>query len=192
MNNKELKFDEKARFSLAKGVSTLTRVAAKTMGREGNFTILEQRFGSPVVTKDGYYSIRNIQLEEKFENQGCELAKEGARKTADEAGDGTTTYCVLLNAIIQQGLGAVASNRSQMDIKKGIDKAVELVTENLKKIHEQFKNTKLILVCGSNWKKVPGADYVKKINGEIVQPPFYEKLSTNNVINKIFKTYNQR
>ena len=65
-------------------------------------------------------------------------------------------------------------------------------TDNMKKIHEQFKNAKLILVCGSNWKKVPGADYVKKINGEIVQPPFYEKLSTNNVINKIFKTYKQR
>lgn len=64
-------------------------------------------------------------------------------------------------------------------------------TENIKKIHEQFKDAKLILVIGSNWKKVPGADYVKKINGEVIQPPFYEKLSTNNVINKIFKTYNR-
>lgn len=62
-------------------------------------------------------------------------------------------------------------------------------TENLKKIHEQFENTKLILVCGSNWKKVPGAEYIKKINGEVVQPQFYEKLSTENIINKIFKVY---
>ena len=62
-------------------------------------------------------------------------------------------------------------------------------TENLKKIHEQFENAKLILVCGSNWKKVPGAEYIKKINGEVVQPQFYEKLSTKNIINKIFKTY---
>lgn len=62
-------------------------------------------------------------------------------------------------------------------------------TENLKKIHEQFEDTKLILVCGSNWKKVPGAEYIKKIKGEVVQPPFYEKLSTNNIIHKIFKIY---
>lgn len=134
MNEKELVFKEDARSKMAKGVETLAQVAGATMGREGKFTIISQIYGAPKVTKDGYYSIRQMNLVDKFEDQGCELAKEGARKTADEAGDGTTTYAVLLDAIIKGGLGAIAANKSPREIKRGIDKAVKLVCENLTKM----------------------------------------------------------
>ena len=176
INKKEIKFDGVARAHLAEGVKKVSQVAGATMGRMGKFTIIGLQFGSPKVTKDGYYSIRNIKLEDKFENEGCELAKEGARKIAEEAGDGTTTYTVLLNAIIQKGLSAMASDRNPREIKKGIDKAVKIICNNLKTMAVKIdKDSDMIervaTISANNDPEIGGhiADAMKKLknNGMI-------------------------
>ena len=134
MNNTEIIFNSKARKKLKQGVDIISDVAAETMGQQGNYTIIERKFRSPKATKDGYYSIKDIELKDSQMNQGAQLLKEAAKKTADEAGDGTTTCCVLSREIVTKGLNMIEAGSSSTDIKRGIDKAVKVVVKDIQKM----------------------------------------------------------
>ncbi len=127
-------FESEARKKSVSGVSVVANVAAETMGQQGNYTIIQQPYGSPKVTKDGYYSIRRVILEDAQENQGAQLLIEGAKKTAEEAGDGTTTYCVITRELVQKGVNMIESGSSRTDIKRGIEAAVAKVTKAIDKM----------------------------------------------------------
>ena len=129
---KEIKFDIKAREELKKGVDALANAVKVTLGPKGRNVILEKKFGAPHITKDGVSVAKEIELEDKFQNIGAQLVKEVASKTADDAGDGTTTATLLAQAIINTGLKNVAAGANPMDVKRGIDKAVAKVVECIK------------------------------------------------------------
>src|SRR6516225_5464792 len=129
---KQLFFDIEARNKMKRGVDTLTNAVRVTLGPKGRNVVLEKKFGAPQITKDGVTVAKEIELEDLIENMGAQMVKEVASKTADIAGDGTTTATVLAQAIIAEGLKMVAAGANPMDLKRGIDKAVSLVVENLK------------------------------------------------------------
>ena len=129
---KEIKFDIEARNQLKKGVDQLANAVKVTLGPKGRNVILDKKFGAPQITKDGVTVAKEIELEEKFENIGAQLVKEVASKTSDDAGDGTTTATVLAQSIIAVGLKNVTAGSNPMDLKRGIDKAVKIVVEDLK------------------------------------------------------------
>ena len=130
---KLIKFDSEARDGLRRGVDALANAVKVTLGPKGRNVIMEKSFGGPSITKDGVSVAKEIELEDKIENLGAQMVKGVASKTADVAGDGTTTATVLAQAIINQGLKNVAAGANPMDLKRGIDKAVEVVIEDLKK-----------------------------------------------------------
>ena len=130
--SKLIYFDIEARNKMKKGVDTLANAVKVTLGPKGRNVVLERKFGAPSVTKDGVTVAKEIELEDPIENMGAQMVKEVASKTADIAGDGTTTATVLAQAIISEGLKMVAAGANPMDLKRGIDKAVSLVVENLK------------------------------------------------------------
>ncbi|MDR9441092.1 MAG: chaperonin GroEL [Schleiferiaceae bacterium] len=130
---KDIKFNLDARDGLKKGVDQLADAVKVTLGPKGRNVVIEKSFGAPSVTKDGVSVAKEIELEDKLENLGAQMVKEVASKTADLAGDGTTTATVLAQSIYNQGLKNVAAGASPMDVKRGIDKAVELIVENLRK-----------------------------------------------------------
>ncbi len=136
---KELKFSEDARSNILKGVSKLTDAVKVTLGPKGRNVIIDKKFGSPTSTKDGVTVAKEIELEDQFENMGAQLVKEVASKTSDIAGDGTTTATVLAEAIYREGIKNVTAGANPMELKKGIDLAVETVIEGLRK---QSKETK--------------------------------------------------
>jgi chaperonin GroEL len=129
---KQLFFDIEARNKMKKGVDTLANAVKVTLGPKGRNVVIEKKFGAPSVTKDGVTVAKEIELEDAIENMGAQMVKEVASKTADIAGDGTTTATVLAQAIIGEGLKNVAAGANPMDLKRGIDKAVIKVVENLK------------------------------------------------------------
>ena len=129
---KEIKFDIKAREELKKGVDQLSNAVKVTLGPKGRNVILDKKFGAPHITKDGVSVAREVELDDEFQNIGAQLVKEVASKTGDDAGDGTTTATVLAQSIINEGLKNVAAGANPMDVKRGIDKAVKLVVENIK------------------------------------------------------------
>ncbi len=129
---KEIKFEIKAREELKKGVDALADAVKVTLGPKGRNVIIEKKFGAPHITKDGVSVAREVELEDAFQNIGAQLVKEVASKTGDDAGDGTTTATVLAQAIVNVGLKNVAAGANPMDIKRGIDKAVAVVVENIK------------------------------------------------------------
>lgn len=129
---KQLYFDIEARNKMKKGVDTLANAVKVTLGPKGRNVVIEKKFGAPSVTKDGVTVAKEIELEDPIENMGAQMVKEVASKTADIAGDGTTTATVLAQSIISEGLKMVAAGANPMDLKRGIDKAVSLVVENLK------------------------------------------------------------
>lgn len=131
--SKQLFFNTDARSKMKKGVDSLANAVKVTLGPKGRNVVIEKKFGSPAVTKDGVTVAKEIELEDPIENMGAQMVKEVASKTADVAGDGTTTATVLAQAIITEGLKNVAAGANPMDLKRGIDKAVELVVANLKK-----------------------------------------------------------
>ncbi|MFN5760938.1 MAG: chaperonin GroEL [Sphingobacteriales bacterium] len=131
--SKQLFFNIDARAKMKKGVDSLANAVKVTLGPKGRNVVIEKKFGSPAVTKDGVTVAKEIELEDPIENMGAQMVKEVASKTADVAGDGTTTATVLAQAIITEGLKNVAEGANPMDLKRGIDKAVELVVANLKK-----------------------------------------------------------
>jgi chaperonin GroEL len=129
---KQIFFDIEARNKMKKGVDTLANAVKVTLGPKGRNVVIEKKFGAPQVTKDGVSVAKEIELEDPIENMGAQMVKEVASKTADIAGDGTTTATVLAQAIISEGLKMVAAGANPMDLKRGIDKAVSIVVENLK------------------------------------------------------------
>lgn len=129
---KQIFFDIEARNKMKKGVDTLANAVKVTLGPKGRNVVIEKKFGAPAVTKDGVTVAKEIELEDPIENMGAQMVKEVASKTADIAGDGTTTATVLAQSIISEGLKMVAAGANPMDLKRGIDKAVSLIVENLK------------------------------------------------------------
>ncbi len=132
MAHKELKFNEDARRALERGVNTLADAVKVTLGPKGRYVVLDKKFGAPTITNDGVTIAREIEVEDVFENQGAQLVREVATSTNDVAGDGTTTATVLAQAIVREGLKNVAAGANPMSLKRGIEKAVDAVVENLK------------------------------------------------------------
>jgi len=132
MAHKELKFGEEARRSLQRGVDTLADAVKVTLGPKGRYVVLDKKYGAPTITNDGVTIAREIDVEDVFENQGAQLVREVATATNDVAGDGTTTATVLAQAIVREGLKNVSAGANPMGLKRGIEKAVEAIVENLK------------------------------------------------------------
>jgi chaperonin GroEL len=146
---KELRFAQEARNSILRGVNILADVVKVTLGPKGRNVILEKSFGAPTITKDGVTVAKEIELEDKFENMGAQMVKEVASKTSDTAGDGTTTATVLAQAIYREGSKVVAAGANPMDVKRGIDLAVEEVVKELKKLSKPTKDQKEIAQVGT-------------------------------------------
>ena len=137
---KEIKFSEEARRAMLEGVDALANAVKVTLGPKGRNVVLEKKFGSPLITNDGVTIAKEIELEDNFQNMGAQLVSEVASKTNDIAGDGTTTATVLAQAMIREGLKNVTSGANPMGIRRGIEKAVEVATEELKKISKPIEN----------------------------------------------------
>ncbi len=146
---KLIEYDAQAREKLKKGVDKLADAVRVTLGPKGRNVILDKKFGSPTVTKDGVTVAKEIELEDHFENMGAQMLKEVASKTSDVAGDGTTTATVLAQAMLREGLKSVAAGMNPMDLKRGIDKAVVAITEELKKISKPCTTSKEIAQVGT-------------------------------------------
>jgi chaperonin GroEL len=149
MTAKDVRFSDDARQRMLRGVNILANAVKATLGPKGRNAVLEKSYGSPTITKDGVSVAKEIELKDKFENMGAQMLKEVASNTSDEAGDGTTTATVLAQAIIREGLKAVASGRNPMDIKRGIDKAVLVTTDELKRLSKPCKDSKGIAQVGT-------------------------------------------
>ena len=149
MSAKEIKYSEKAREKMMKGVDILANAVKLTLGPKGRNVLIEKSWGSPKSTKDGVTVAKEIELEDKFENMGAQMVKEVASKTSDVAGDGTTTATILAQAIFREGSKLVAAGSNPMAIKRGIDKAVELVIAELKKISNPTKDKTEISQVGT-------------------------------------------
>src|SRR5512142_627212 len=149
MAAKDVKFHDVARAKMVVGVNILADAVKVTLGPKGRNVVLDRSYGSPTITKDGVSVAKEIELKDKFENMGAQMVKEVASNTSDEAGDGTTTATVLSQAIIREGLKAVASGRNPMDVKRGIDKAVAAAVEELKKLSKPCKDSKAIAQVGT-------------------------------------------
>ena len=156
---KEIKFDIKAREELKKGVDALADAVKVTLGPKGRNVIIDKKFGAPHITKDGVSVAREIELEDAFQNMGAQLVKEVASKTGDDAGDGTTTATVLAQSIINVGLKNVAAGANPMDIKRGIDKAVGVVVENIKAMAQEV---------GDDFKKIEDVARISANNDEAI------------------------
>jgi len=149
MPAKDVRFHEDARARMLVGVNVLANAVKATLGPKGRNVVLERSFGSPTVTKDGVSVAKEIELKDKFENMGAQMVKEVASKTSDVAGDGTTTATVLAQAIVREGMKFVAAGMNPMDLKRGIDKAVSAVVDELKKLSRPCTTSKEIAQVGS-------------------------------------------
>jgi chaperonin GroEL len=147
--SKILTFSEDARTHILKGVNTLANAVKVTLGPKGRNVVIDKSFGSPLITKDGVTVAKEIELENKFENMGAQMVKEVASKTNDEAGDGTTTATVLAQAIYREGAKLVSAGHNPMSIKRGIDKAVALVIEDLKNMAKPVKGSNEVAQVGA-------------------------------------------
>src|SRR5436190_4788653 len=146
---KEVCFSEEARHQMVRGVNILANAVKVTLGPKGRNALLEKSFGAPIVTKDGVTVAKEIELKEKLENVGAQLVKEVASKTADEAGDGTTTATVLAQAIAREGLKSVAAGMNPMDLKRGIDQAVTTVVAELERLSKPCTDSETITQVGT-------------------------------------------
>jgi len=149
MPAKDVRFHEPARHKLLAGVNILADAVKVTLGPKGRNVVLERSFGAPTVTKDGVSVAKEIELKDKFENMGAQMVKEVASKTSDVAGDGTTTATVLAQSIVKEGMKFVAAGMNPMDLKRGIDKAVFVVVEELKKLSKPCTTSKEIAQVGA-------------------------------------------
>jgi len=149
MTAKEVKFGDDARTRMLRGVNVLANAVKVTLGPKGRNVVLEKSFGAPTVTKDGVSVAKEIELKDKFENMGAQMVKEVASHTSDVAGDGTTTATVLAQAMVREGLKAVAAGMNPMDLKRGIDKAVAATVEELKKLSKPCTDSKSIAQVGT-------------------------------------------
>ena len=149
MAAKEIRFSEDARARMLRGVNVLANAVKATLGPKGRNVVLEKSFGSPTITKDGVSVAKEIELADKFENMGAQMVKEVASRTSDNAGDGTTTATVLAQALIREGMKAVAAGMNPMDLKRGIDKAVTAAVAELKSISRPSSTSKEIAQVGA-------------------------------------------
>src|SRR5438477_4777216 len=149
MAAKDVRFGEGVRNRMMSGVNVLANAVKVTLGPKGRNVVLERSFGAPTVTKDGVSVAKEIELKDKFENMGAQMVKEVASKTSDVAGDGTTTATVLAQSIVKEGMKFVASGMNPMDLKRGIDKAVVAVVEELKKLSKPCTTSKKIAQVGA-------------------------------------------
>lgn len=149
MAAKEIRFGEDARAKMVRGVNVLANAVKATLGPKGRNVVLEKSFGAPTITKDGVSVAKEIELADKFENMGAQMVKEVASKTSDNAGDGTTTATVLAQALIREGMKAVAAGMNPMDLKRGIDKAVTAAVAELKSISKPTADDKAIAQVGT-------------------------------------------
>ncbi len=142
MAGKEIRFGQEARASILEGVNALANAVKVTLGPKGRNVVIAKSYGAPLITKDGVTVAKEIELEGNFENMGAQLVKEVASKTSDVAGDGTTTATVLAQAIYREGVKLVSAGHNPMEIKRGIDKAVEAAVASLKALPSRLKITK--------------------------------------------------
>jgi chaperonin GroEL len=149
MTAKEVRFGDDARQRMLRGLNTLANAVKSTLGPKGRNAVIEKTYGPPTITKDGVSVAKEIELKDKFENMGAQMLKEVASNTSDEAGDGTTTATVLAQAIIREGLKAVAAGRNPMDVKRGIDKAVLVATDELRRLSKPCRDSKAIAQVGT-------------------------------------------
>jgi chaperonin GroEL len=149
MPAKEIAFHQGARDAILRGVQALTEAVAVTLGPRGRNVVIEKSFGAPTITKDGVTVAKEIEIEPRFENMGAQMVREVAAKTSDKAGDGTTTATILARAIYEEGLRLVSSGHNPMDLKRGIDKAVEAVVAELKKMSKPTSGKKDIAQVGA-------------------------------------------
>jgi chaperonin GroEL len=169
MAAKQLIFDEAARQALLRGVSKLAKAVTATLGPKGRNVVLDKKFGSPTVTKDGVTVAKEIELEDAYENMGAQMVREVASKTSDAAGDGTTTATVLAEAIFREGLKHVTAGASPISIQRGIQKAVDAATDHLTKIAKKVKDKeeiKQVATVSANWDNTIGeiiADAMDKV-----------------------------
>jgi len=169
MSAKQLKFDESARQALLKGIATLSKAVTATLGPKGRNVVLDKKFGSPTVTKDGVTVAKEIDLEDPYENMGAQMVREVSSKTSDEAGDGTTTATVLAEAIFRDGLKHVTAGASPIAIQRGIQKAIETAVGALDKAAKKVKDKeeiKQVATVSANWDEEIGeiiADAMDKV-----------------------------
>jgi chaperonin GroEL len=149
MSAKEIAFHQPAREAILRGVQTLAEAVAVTLGPKGRNVVIEKSYGSPLITKDGVTVAKEIEVEDRFENMGAQMVKEVASRTSDKAGDGTTTATVLARSIFEEGLKLVAAGHNPMELKRGIDAAVEVVIAELKKQSKPTQGKKDIAQVGS-------------------------------------------
>jgi chaperonin GroEL len=149
MAAKEVKFSDDARHKMMKGVNVLADAVKVTLGPKGRNAVLDKSFGAPTITKDGVSVAKEIELADKFENMGAQMVKEVASHTSDEAGDGTTTATVLAQAILREGLKAVAAGMNPMDLKRGVDKASVSLVDNLRDLSKPCEDDKAIAQVGT-------------------------------------------
>ena len=172
MSAKEVKFSVDARDRMLHGIDTLTHAVRVTLGPKGRNVILDKSFGAPRITKDGVTVAKEIELEDKFENMGAQMVREVASKTSDQAGDGTTTATVLAHAIVREGAKAVAAGMNPMDLKRGVDLAVETIVADLQKNSKKVTSNEEIAQVGAiaaNGDAEIGrfiADAMKKVGNE--------------------------
>jgi chaperonin GroEL len=146
---KQLKFDEEARASLLKGVNILAQAVKATLGPKGRNVVIDKKFGSPTITKDGVTVAKEIELKDSYEDMGAQMLKEVASKTSDIAGDGTTTATVLAQAIFREGLRNVTAGANPMGLKRGIEASVVAIVEKLKEMTVETKGKKDIAQVGT-------------------------------------------
>src|SRR6187401_12067 len=169
MAAKQLSFDEAARQSLLKGVEKLTRAVKATLGPKGRNVVLDKKFGSPTITKDGVTVAKEIELDDPYENMGAQLVREVASKTSDIAGDGTTTATVLAEAIYREGLKNVTAGANPTSLQRGINKAVAAIVAEIAKISKKVKDSSEIAqvaTVSANWDATIGqiiADAMDKV-----------------------------
>src|SRR2546423_1141376 len=169
MAAKQLQFDESARHALLRGLEKLAKAVKATLGPSGRNVILDKKFGSPTITKDGVTVAKEIELEDPYENMGAQLVREVASKTSDVAGDGTTTATVLAESIYREGLRNVTAGANPTSLQRGINKAVEAIVEELKKISKKVSDRSEIAqvaTVSANWDKTIGtiiADAMDKV-----------------------------
>src|SRR6476661_1807561 len=169
MAAKQIVFDESARQALLRGVQQLTRAVAATLGPKGRNVVINKKWGSPTVTKDGVTVAKEVELEDAYENMGAQMVREVASKTSDVAGDGTTTATVLAEAIYREGLKNVTAGANPISLQRGIQKAVEAATNQLAKIAKNVKDKeeiKQVATVSANWDETIGeiiADAMDKV-----------------------------
>jgi chaperonin GroEL len=172
---KELKYSEDARGLILHGVNSLANAVKVTLGPKGRNVVIQKSFGAPHITKDGVSVAKEIELENNFENMGAQMVKEVAQKTNDDAGDGTTTATVLAQAIYREGAKLVSAGHNPMDLKRGIDTAVEAVVAKLKEISKEVKSNEEIAQVGTI-----SANNDKEIGGLIAEA--MDKVGNSGVI----------